>query len=248
MKENLKIIQLRGTIFIQQNIGYTDDVAAKFKKMLLPDGKIYGVPQPGVPFNGMNPNLPQYGMAWRILNRLESGIEYNVIFNPGKIDIIYNFETYYGDKTEEAFCKFCSDKFKIILDELKEPKVQRIAYAPLYGLVEDGQNDLSIIWDKLLKRPSFDGSIMQDVNLTFLYKKEMMFGEKTVQMNLHHNLFDGYYTQQINGQQNVKKTILFQLDLNSIPETPVDMDKEGVSAFFEDITITKNSLVDNVIS
>lgn len=248
MKESLKIIQLRGTIFIQQNIGYTDDVAAKFKEMLLPEGKILGVPQPGVPFNGMNPNLPQYGMSWRILKRLENGSEYNVIFNPGKVDVVYNTDAKYGDKTEESLCKFCAEKFGVILDELKGTKVQRIAYAPLYGIVEDQQADLTALWNKVLKRSAFDGSPMQDVNLTYIFKKELQVGEKTIQMNLHHNLFDGFYTQQIDGQQKVKKTFMFQLDINSIAGVPVELDKEGVSAFFENITITKDSLVDNVIS
>ena len=247
MKENLRIIQLRGTIFIQKNVGYTDDVAAKFKEMVLPGGKIIGVPQPGVPFNGMNPNLPQYGMPWRILKRLDNGSEYNVIFNPGKIDIVYNIETNYGDNTEDSFCKFCSEKFGAILDELNETIV-RIAYAPLYGIVENDKVELSAIWDKVLKRSAFDGSPMQDVNLTYLFKKELVFGEKTIQMNLHHNLFDGFYTQIVNGQQRVKKTIMFQLDINSIPDVPVDLNNEGVAVFFEKILITKDSLVDNVIS
>lgn len=247
MKEKLKIIQLRGTIFIQQNIGYTDEVSAKFKKLLFPDGKVLGVPQPGVLFNGMNPNMPQYGMPWRILMRCENGSEYNVIFNPGKIDIIYNTETFYGDNTEELFCKFCSEKFCSILDELGI-KVQRIAYAPLFVVVENEQVDLSAIWNKTLKRSAFDGSSMQDVNLSFLYKKELVIGERSIQMNLLHNLFDGFYTQQVNGQQKVKKTIMCQLDINSIPELQLDLDKEGVSAFFENITITKDNLVDNVFA
>lgn len=247
MKEILKIIQLRGTIFIQQNIGYTADRSPRFRDQLLPGGKILGLPQPGLPFNGMNPNTPQYGMPWRILDRLENGSEYNIMFNPGKIDVVYNTETFYGDKTEDTFCEFCAEQFGKILDELKEINVQRIAYAPLYGIVEDEQNSLGVIWDKLLKRTAFDGSAMQDVNLTYLYKKEQLFGEKAVQLNLHHNLFDGYYTQQVDGQQTVKKTIMLQLDINSIPEISVDMDKAGVSAFFGNITITKDSLVENVI-
>lgn len=247
MKENLRIIQLRGTVFVQQNIGYTDEVAAKFKEMLLPEGKVIGVPFPGVPFNGMNPNTPQYGMPWRILHRFDNG-EYNIIFNPGKIDIIHNLDTPYGDKTEDNFCSFCIEKFGLILDELKEKKVSRIAFAPLYGIIESESTNLTAIWDKKLKRSSFDGNAMQDLNLTYLFKKEQMFGEKPIQLNLLHNLFDGFYTQQVDGQQVVKKTIMIQLDMNSIPEKSVDLDKEGVIAFFENITMTKESLVDNVFS
>lgn len=182
------------------------------------------------------------------MKRQGTGSEYNIIFYPGKVDVVYNTEACYGDKTEESFCNFCAEKFGVILDELKATKVLRIAYAPLYGIVEDQQADLTALWNKLLKRSAFDGSPMQDVNLSYLFKKELQLGERTIQMNLHHNLFDGFFTQQIEGQQKVKKTFMFQLDINSVTEVPVELDKEGVSMFFRNITKTKESLVDNVIS
>ena len=49
MKERMVILQLRSTIFLQQNIGYTPENAEKFRALLLPDCKVYGIPQPGVP-------------------------------------------------------------------------------------------------------------------------------------------------------------------------------------------------------
>lgn len=247
MKENLRTVQLRGTIFIQQNIGYTAEVSARFKERLLPDGKILGVPQPGVPFNGQNPNIPQYGMSWRILNKEANGAEYNIIFNPGKVDIVYNRESPYGGDVEEQFCKFCIEKFGSILDILHDTNVQRIAYAPLYGIIGNEQNNLLEIWGKLLKKTIYDGVTLQDINLSFLLKQEMIFGGRTIQMNLLHSFFDGFQTQVVEGQQKVNKTIMFQLDLNSIPDPPLDLDKGGVSAFFDNILSTKYSLVDNVI-
>lgn len=247
MKEALKIVQLRGTIFIQQNIGYTPDNASRFGGKLMSGGKVVGVPQPGVPFNGLNPNLPQFGMPWRIFSKNANGGEYNIVFSPGKIDVVLNFETPYGGDTEEEFCKYCIEKFAAILDELPGGSVQRIAYAPLYGMVYEDLSVQSAIWTKILKHTVYDGIPYRDINLQYLVKKEITFGENTIQMNLLQNIFDGYNTVSQDGQQKLNKAVLFQLDINSIPEQTLSLDKEGVSAFFDNVTITKNEIVDNVI-
>ena len=87
MTDNMVIVQLRSTIFLQQNIGYTPENAAQFQILLLPNSKVYGIPQPGVPMLGINPTIPQYGLPWRIFEKCEDGSEYNIAFQPGKIDI-----------------------------------------------------------------------------------------------------------------------------------------------------------------
>lgn len=248
MKEDLKIVQLRGTIFIQQNIGYTPDNASRFGGLLMSGGKVVGVPQQGIPFNGLNPNLPQFGMPWRIFSKNANGGEYNIVFSPGKIDVVQNFETQYGGNTEEEFCKYCIEKFAVILDELPGCTVQRIAYAPLYGLVYENFSVQSAIWTRILKNTVYDGIPYRDINLQYLVKKEITFGENTIQMNLLHNIFDGYNTVIQDGQQKLNKAVLLQLDINSIPEQTLSLDKEGVSAFFDNVTVTKNEIVDNVIS
>ena len=247
MKEDLKIVQLRGTIFIQQNIGYTPDNASRFGGKLMSGGKVVGVPQPGVPFNGLNPNLPQFGMPWRIFSRNENGGEHNIVFSPGKIDVVLNFETPYGGDTEEEFCKYCIEKFTVILNELPGSTVHRIAYAPLYGLVYEDLSVQSAIWTKILKHTVYDGIPYRDINLQYLLKKEISFGENTIQMNLLHNIYDGYNTISQDGQQKLNKAVLLQLDINSIPEQTLSLDKEGVSAFFDNVTVTKNEIVNNVI-
>ncbi len=248
MKEDLRIIQLRGTIFIQQNIGYSPDNASRFVGLLMSGGKVVGVPQPGIPFNGLNPNLPQYGMPWRIFSKMDNGCEYNIVFNPGKIDVVQNFETPYGGNEEEEFCKYCTEKFTAVLDVLPGSTVQRIAYAPLYGLIYEDISAQSAIWGNILKHALYDGIPYRDINLQYLVKKEIVFGENTIQMNLLHNIFDGYNTVNHEGQQKLNKAVLLQFDINSIPEQILSLDKNGVSAFFDNVTVTKNEIVDNVIA
>ena len=44
----------------------------------------------------------------------------------------------------------------------------------------------------------------------------------------------------------MKPVVMFQLDMNSIPEAPLSLDTTGVKNFFDEILKTKNHLVDYV--
>lgn len=244
MKDRMNIVQLRSTIFILQNIGYTPQNAERFKEILLPEGKIYGIPQPGIPVLGTNPTIPQFGMPWRIFLKTDEG-DYNIAFQPGKIDIILAKEVIYGDDTEKEFCRKSADLFSKIINEYGGISATRIAYAPLYSVsTDDGNNN--IIWNLLLKKTVFDGIPSQDINLSFLLKKKITIGDKNVSMNLLYNLFDGNQIKNENGKETVNKVLLLQLDLNSVAEEILNLSCENISEFFESILDIKCKLIDNV--
>lgn len=240
------IVQLRSTIFLQQNIGYTPENAAKFQALLLPNSKVYGIPQPGVPMLGVNPIIPQYGLPWRIFEKSEDGSEYNIAFQPGKIDIILAKEADYNTNIEEKFCQKSITWFNIILDALNGLFVTRIAYAPLYAINKDGRYAGDAFWNCLLKKTVFDGTQMQDVNLQFLLKQLIKFGDREIQMNLLYNIFDGKQSKTVDNNPVINDVLLMQLDLNSIPEIILNMDKKGVADFFNAILEIKNKLIENV--
>lgn len=244
MKDKINIVQLRSTIFLSQNIGYTPENAEKFKKILMPEGKIYGIPQPGIPVLGVNPNVPQFGMPWRIFHKTVEG-EYNIAFQPGKIDIVLAKEVKYGDDTEKDFCRKSIGWFSQIINQFKEVYVTRIAYAPLYAIKDDASN-AKHIWNILLKKTVFDGVPSQDINLSFLLKKIINIGEKDVTMNLLYNIFDGNQIRNENGKESVSKVLLLQLDLNSIAEETLNLGCQDISEFFNNILEIKCKLIDNV--
>jgi len=246
MRERMIIVQLRSTIFLQQNIGYTPENAAKFQALLLPGSKVYGIPQPGVPMLGVNPTMPQYGLSWRLFKKCENGGDYNIAFQPGKIDIVLAKEADYNSDIEKDFCEQSIKWFSKILETQNGLPVMRIAYAPLYAIKKDGVNSCDIIWENLLKKTVFDGTQAQDINLQFLLKQLIKIGNRDIQMNLLHNIFDGKQSKTVNDVPVVSDVLLMQLDLNSIPEVILNMDKEGVSEFFSTILGIKNKLIENV--
>lgn len=241
MKEKMHMVQLRSTIFLQQNIGYTPENAERFRKLLMPESVVFGIPQPNMPIFGVNPNDPQYGMPWRLFQKIEDG-EYTVAFQPGKIDIILSKEVLYGDNTEKMFCDKSIEWFSQIL-EVQKLTATRIAYAPLYAIIKDESNS---IWDNLLKKTIYDGVQSQDINLSFLLKRIINFDGKEIHMNLLHNIFDGNQIKNGENTQIVRKVLLLQLDLNSVPENNLNLDKKGIAAFYNSILDIKCNLVDNV--
>ncbi len=245
MKDKLITVQLRSTIFLQQNIGYTPENAAKFKDLLMPDSKIYGISQPGVPMLGVNPNMPQYGMPWRLFYKSPKGEEYNIAFQPGKIDIVLAKEVSYDGVIEKEFCEQSIKWFSAILQTQGNIVATRIAYAPLYAIKNDGE-EKNPIWNNLLKKTFFDGVQSQDINLSFLLKSVINIGGNDIQMNLLHNIFDGNQIKNENGVQSVHKVLLFQLDLNSIPEENLSLGEDGLTDFFNNILDIKCNLIDNV--
>jgi len=190
--------------------------------------------------------MPQYGMPWRIFVKKDDGREYNIAFQPGKIDIVLAKEESYDSDIESAFCQQSIEWFSSILDTQNGLTVQRIAYAPLYAIPKgDAGVDL---WKNLLRKTFVDGVRAQDINLQYLLKKLVSFDGMEIQMNLLHQIFDGVQTKIVNDAQTVCEVLLLQLDLNSVPEKVLSLDKVGITAFFNGILGIKNSLINNVES
>lgn len=245
MKEKMVIAQLRGTIFIPQTIGYTPENAIKFGNILLPESKPYSANPPEMIMPGVNPTVPQYGMPWRLFKGDDEG-EYNIVFLPGKVDIVLAKDTSYGDEIERQFCDKCVDLFSKILKELNHnTTATRIAYAPLYAVRLD-ENGAESVWNKLLKRTMIDGMSMKDVNFNFLLKRQVSFNGRIIQMNLFHNFSDGMQIKETAGESKTSNVVMMQLDLNSIPEESLSLDVNGIKDFFEGILEVKSNLVDNV--
>ena len=114
----------------------------------------------------------------------------------------------------------------------------------MYAIEKNEDNDGDEIWGKLLRKPVIGGMTTQDVNLSFLLKSIEKFGSIDMQMNFLHNIFDGIIQSKTN--EELRKALLFQLDLNSVPEKPLNLRKDEMAAFFNGIVDIKSKLVENV--
>lgn len=246
MKENLTIAQLRSTIFVPFNIGYTPENFNSFRDLLLPGAKSYGVNIPEMIISGQNPNLPQYGMPWRLFKKCDNEGDYNIVFSQGKIDVILSKDVKYGADIEEEFCKKCVDWFSKILEKQEQRIVTRVAYAPLYAIRLEENTKSDVVWSRLLKQTIVDGTPIQDVNLNYLLKREISFDGNVIQMNLLHSISDGMQIKQDESGQKTYQVVLLQLDLNSIPEKILNLDSKGINGFFTEILNVKKDLIEKI--
>lgn len=238
----MKILQLRATAFITKNIGYTHEIADEFRRILELDGQIKGIIMPGVPINAFEQNEPQWGMPWSIVKQKGNDTVYNVNFLPGKIDIIVNHEAEYDNNVEQTFLDKCSKWLTDICKKV-DANSSRLAYAPLYVIQSEEELDLVNRWKKIVSLGSFEGSPVQDLNLSFNYKIEFDLGAKTVQLNLLHNIFDGTQTVQNKNAIRTSRVIMMQLDLNTIPSEDYRFSDFELSLFFKNITNVKTQIV-----
>lgn len=238
----MKILQLRATAFITKNIGYTHEIADELRRILGLDGQIKGIIMSGVPINAFDQNEPQWGMPWSIVKQKGNDTVYNVNFLPGKIDIIVNHEAEYNNNVEQEFLEKCSKWLTEICKKV-EAKSSRLAYAPLYVINSEVESDLTSRWKKIVSLNSFEGSPVQDLNLSFNYKIEYELGDKIVQLNLLHNIFDGTQTIQNKNIIKTSRVIMMQLDLNTIPSEDYCFSDSELSLFFKNITNVKTQIV-----
>lgn len=239
----MKILQLRATAFITRNIGYRPEIANEIKKILDLDGQIEGFPMPGFPVNTFNPKEPQLDMPWSLVKLRGTDTTYKVNFLPGKIDIIVNHEEEYNIDVERKFLKQCSNWF-IQICEKYDVKPSRLAYAPLFVIISEKDLDLDNRWEKLVTLSSFNGSLVQDLNLSFNYKIEFELADKAVQLNLYHHIYDG--TQTIQHKKDSKTThrvIMLQLDLNTIASEDYSFSSKDLISFFNEIKNVKTQIV-----
>ena len=218
-----------------------------FRELLMPNSEIYNISQPGMTIFGMNPNMPQYGMPWRLCSKSDEE-EYNIAFQLGKIDIILAKENPYDSDIEEKFCKKSSEWFSRILEKQGNVCAIRIAYAPLYAIpIEEHEEDnANYIWSNLLKTDFLKSNSVQDINISYLLKSELDIQGMKIPMNLLHNIFDGNQIKKEGNLQKIRKALLIQLDLNSVSEKILYLEQKGIAEFFTKILKVKNNLIKNV--
>ena len=235
--ENLpKAVQMRGTIFFQQNIGYTPENASKYKQLLMPEGNVIGIPQVGIPM-GANPLAPQFGMPWRLVN---DGL--HISFFPNKIDIIYEKEGELG-KIDVDFLKLCTEKFTLFKSDSQFP-INRLAYAPLFSIIVNEKMQSTDFWQRILKKISYKGIPFQNIEYNFLLKNIVSINSKEVEMNFLHQLSDGYHIT--NGKKD-SDCILMRLDINTVPEKPYSFGVDDMKVFYSKSMEWEKELIDNIV-
>lgn len=234
----MNIVQIRASIFYPQTIGFTPENAAKYRTKFLPNGSV----APASPFPEMAVgNLP-LGMPWQLVGKDDCGNNVVIVFLPNKIDIVKNIERP-NEKTEEDFISFCSEKFKIFLDDIKMNAV-RLAYSPLLAMADNDAEGRMVAWQHLIKQTSIEGVPCLDVNVSFLTKKIKQLGDKEVDMNFLFKMMDG---MKLKDGVKTSDSVLVQLDINTVPEASYSFNGNDVETFLNKAIEWKNEYINSVL-
>ncbi len=229
---NPSVVQYRSTAFIPVVITYNEENKRRFAN-LLPDSQVMEImPQ--------SPNtIIQSGIT------LGAPFQYvkdnrSIMFNGHRIDIV---ETRQNEQiaSEKDFVDFCIDVFTKITPEVG--CYTRFAYVPLFAIDENEEFNCNQWWKTLLVNTSQIGLPMQEINVTFLLKKNIFINEKEVTLNLHHNLYDGYRLD--NKGDKINDSILAAFDINTLEKNNLSFKNDDVVSFFEIALKEKNILLDN---
>lgn len=237
-----KVVQLRGTIFFQQYIGYTPENVSIYKPLFMPDGDVVGIPQVGVPIQGSNPLAPQFGMPWQLVKNYAPNESLKISFLPNKIDIIQEKEGRFGE-IDNKFLQLCFEKFRSFKD-YGNFIISRMAYAPLFSVIVNDNIQATEFWQNLLKQTSYKGIPFQNIEYNFLLKKIVRLNDKDVEMNFLHQLSDGFHIT--NGQKDAD-CVLVKLDINTVPEKPYTFETKDMEDFYTKAIEWEKELLDNIL-
>lgn len=235
----MNIVQIRASIFYPQTIGFTPENVAKYKDMFLPNGTVASAsPFPEMAFG----NLP-LGLPWQLVGQDSDNNNVTVAFLPNKIDIIKNIENL-NEQTETVFVQFCSEKFRVFLEDIKM-KATRLAYCPLLSMAENDSEGRLVTWKHVISQTAIEGIPCQDINMSFLIKKNKPIEQQNVDVNFLFKMMDG---MKIKDGVKTSDSVLIQLDINTVPEGAYTFDSQEIKAFLEEAVVWKQEFVDSVLS
>lgn len=229
---NPSVVQLRSTVFIPVVISYNEENRNRFSHLLSGSQVMEILPQ-------SNNTIIQAGIT---LGAPFQFVKDNrsIMFNGHRIDIV---ETRQNEQisNEIDFVDFCINVFAEISPEVGY--YTRFAYAPLLAADEIDGFSCNLWWNKILKNTTQRGFPMQEINVTFLLKKNVVINEREITINLHHNLYDGYRFDSKGDK--INDSILAAFDINTLEKECLSFKNDDVSSFFDIALQEKNLLVEN---
>lgn len=237
---NPNVIQLRGTLFLPVIIGYSSANSEKYKLLL--DGALVQPVSFPVP-NGLQYTQEaalQENGPWQLVRG-----NTRIIFFQNKIDIIQDI-ILPKDTFETEFCSFCAEIFSRIL-EIANTTSTRLAFAPIYAKDPDATFNSTVFWNAVLKHATFDGSNIEEVNITCNRKVEKSINDNLYTINFRSVLSDA--TRTLAGLV-FGGSVMISFDINTaiLPEKTFQFDSDDIKSFFANVVLWSNEFFNNTLS
>lgn len=124
-------------------------------------------------------------------------------------------------------------------------KATRLAYCPLLSMAENDSEGRLVTWKHVISQTAIEGIPCQDINMSFLIKKNKPIEQQNVDVNFLFKMMDG---MKIKDGVKTSDSVLIQLDINTVPEGSYTFDSQEIKAFLEEAVVWKQEFVDSVLS
>lgn len=196
MQINRKILNLRGTVFIDKILPFSVNFVNIFQGELKISNATPIILQDIQPLFVPNQPNQNWGLNENGLNIVE--------VHGNKIDFFSFEET----KNEHEFCKFFAERMNALLSKINV-RVRRLAFAPAYTI----ENDAIIsFYEKNLRSPNFKDSNMQEFSMNRVYYKSEDFNG--ISFNIIYNVNTALHQSDILGSNKTKNLIIMN-DINT---------------------------------
>ena len=180
-------------------------------------------PQPILVAPPIEPNdTPWYMLPWMEGRR-------KIQFHPNRIDIIEQQNTSSGEAERQLVLSIVED-LKKILTGLETSMLQRLAYAPVIAIEEDGDFSVSEYFANHVVLPDFETAKPSERNINVSYHVVQMIGGERRKINFACKLSEGY---KKNPQQNaILPTLIIEPDINTSYDSTAEFEMPVVDYFF----------------
>lgn len=230
MKEHLKLVEIRGTIFIPQ-IPFSWGLVNELTKSLTDY----------IPTVNMSPNpilLDGASVKPNVLAPCEWSLvapnqKQQVLFLAQKIDLLKSVNVDYAPEAINEFAKTCQALFKIF-PEFTSHKCTRIAIAPTFEYTGD---DIMPFTRDIFKKNDFQNAALDNCDFSQVFRLRENILDKQIYINYLSKFYAMSRVISANGINQLAEVTMINFDINSKVDPDVVFTQEAIGAFFTNAPI-----------
>lgn len=228
MKEHLKLVEIRGTIFIPQipfSWGVVNDLQQSFKDY------IPSVNTSSSPMIIEGAFINPYVLAPGEWSLVAPDKKQQVLFHEQKIDFLKFLHEDPSPETIDEFTKGCKTLFKSF-SKFTNSKCSRIAIAPTFEYAGDRNDIISFVHD-IFKKNDFHDAVLDNCDFSQVFRIRENILDKQIFINYLSKFYNVTKVISSNGKNQLAEATMISFDINSRVDPDITFTHEAVSDFFD---------------
>lgn len=242
MKKSLEIIGLRGSLFMP-SIPFSQEILDQCNETF-PDCDFFPI------VNHINGDLiSSDGKVisqgeWLLISKDKKT---NLYFSNQKIDIQKDCNSYKGQTEIAEFSSSCNKLFSHIWEKTKK-SATRIAIAPSYEFTGDRNQFINYVNNTIYKKNTFNNCTIDLCDFSQVYRIKEIIQSNPIEINYLSKFQESNKIVNNGGNQQIKRIICIDLDINTSPNSQYVFDIDSVNDFFDKAPTYCSKFIDHYFS